>query len=189
MFYTLHRILKVSIWMLIALLLVWLYRQREALEPLWVWYDVYDNGGIQNRVQLPRIEGKGINIYDGHTFQLESSNRYYNVRLTGFASPEPPLSGDELQRELRRREVLKEHVFMKPVSVDITYSNQNSYLGIVYANGTNLNLLYLTNDLSRFKPEFVKSTPRDVQYRFFSAVRWHKKQAHEKGAEVALHSE
>src|SRR5687767_4878089 len=147
MFYTLHRVVKICAWLLVAVLLVWLWRQRGALEPVRAWYDVYENEGLQKTDILPRVEGKAVHIYDGHSFQMESSNKFYSVRLTAFVTPEPPLSPDELARELKRREVLKERVFLKPVQVDITYSNQNSYLGIVHQDGTNLNLFYLTNGL------------------------------------------
>jgi hypothetical protein len=189
MFYALHRLLKLSGWILVALLLAWLYTQREAIKPLWVWYDVYQNGGLQKTGQLPTIGGTATQIQDGQTFQLESDKKFYTVRLTGFAMPEPPLSASELKREFKRREALKERIFHKPVTVGITYSNQNSFLGIVRADGTNLNLFFLTNGLSSLKPDYIKTAPRDVQYQFFSAERWRAKHLHENNAEVALKTE
>src|SRR5262245_38251959 len=171
MFYTLHRLVK-WFFMLLALACVgWLYTQREALEPVWVWYDVYENGGIRNTDPLPTIGGEGISVIDGHTFQMKSDGRYYSVRLTGFEQPTPPLSQSELELEKKRRELLRGVVVGNPIRVDVTYSNQNSLLGIVHFGSTNLNTYYVTHHLSRFNREYVKSTPRDLQYKFFAALR------------------
>jgi hypothetical protein len=60
-------------------------------------------------------------------------------------------------------------------------------LGIVTVNGTNLNMLYLTNGLGSFNKTYVKNLPRDVQYRFFAAHRLHEK-ALEKQSALALHT-
>ena len=176
MFYALHRAVKIFVWVMVGLLLVWLYQQREALEPVWVWYDVYDNGGLQKTEPLPRVEGEVIQIVDGHSFLMQSPDKKnYSVRMTGFEIPTTQLSGQELKQELQRRAFLKEQLLLKPVRVDITYSNLNSLLGIVYSGGTNLNIYFLTNGLSSFKPGYIKSMPRDVQYKFFSAARWRHK--------------
>ena len=55
--------------------------------------------------------------------------------------------------------------------MEVTYSNAASLLGIVHSGSTNINIHYLATGLGRFNPDFVKSAPRDQQYRFFSAVR------------------
>ena len=171
MFYTLHRLVK-GFFMLLALgCVVWLYTQREALAPLWVWYDVYENGGIQRTEPLPAVEGEGIAVLDGHTFQMKSNGRIYSVRLTGFELPAPPLSAEDIQWEKARREMLRRSVLAKPVRVDVTYSNGASLLGVVHAGTTNLNTHYVAKGLSRFNRDYVKSAPRDLQYKFFAAAR------------------
>ena len=171
MFYTLHRLVKYLCMLFVAGCLFWLYTQREALEPLWVWYDVYDNGGIQKADPLPRLEGQGLAVIDGHTFQMKSGGKIYSVRLTGFEIPTPPLSLEDIQLEKARRELLRKVVVSQPVRVDVTYSNANSFLGIVYIGSTNLNTLYVTKGLGTFNRDYVKSAPRDQQYKFFAAVR------------------
>jgi hypothetical protein len=171
MFYTLHRLVKAFFLLLAAGCLFWFYTQREALAPLWVWYDVYENGGIQKTDPLPRLEGEGLAILDGHTFQMKSGGKIYSVRLTGFEMPTPPLSLEDIRLEKARRDLLRHAVVSKPVRVDVTYSNVNSFLGIVYAGSTNLNTLYVTKGLGQFNRDYVKSAPRDLQYKFFAAVR------------------
>ncbi len=171
MFYALHRLVK-GFFILMALgCLFWLYTQRQALEPIWVWYDVYENGGIQRVEPLPAVAGHGVAVIDGHTFQMKLDNRIVSVRLTGFDQPEAPLSPADIQLEKRRREFLREAVVGKPVKVEVTYSGPDSLLGIVYANDTNLNLYYVSHGMSRFNREYVKTTPRNRQYQFFAADR------------------
>jgi len=184
MFYTLHRLVKWTVLLVALAGVYWLYLQREALEPVWVWYDVYENGGIERTEPLSALRGEGLNIIDGHTFQMKSRGAIYSVRLTGFDLPVPPVSAGEAKLEKERREVLHRFVIGKPVQVDVTYSNLNSVLGIIEAGGTNLNTYYIANGLSHFNREYVKTVPRDLQYRFFSASR-----AREKKQVLAMRSE
>jgi hypothetical protein len=171
MFYLLHRLVK---WFFILLALAcvyWVWTQRAAFEPMWVWYDVYENGGMQKTDRLPLVNGQGISVLDGHTFQMKSGNQVLSVRLTGFDLPEPPLSPSQIAQEKRRREFLYRAIVGKPVQVEVTYSNVNSVLGVVHLGSTNLNTYYVTSGLGHFNREFVKSTPRDLQYKFFAAAR------------------
>jgi hypothetical protein len=170
MFYLLNRLVKWFFMLLAAGCLFWLYTQRAVLDPLWVWYDVYENGGMQKTERLPEIKGRGVKILDGHTFEMNSDGRMVSVRLTGFDLPEPPLSAPELQQEKRRRAFLQSAVLNQPLRVEISYSLANNLLGIVHAGSTNLNVYYITNGLGHFNREFIKSTPRDVQYQFFAAT-------------------
>jgi hypothetical protein len=177
MFFLLHRLVKWFFMLMAAGCLFWAYTQRAVLEPLWVWYDVYDNGGIQKTEPLPEVKGHGVKIVDGHTFEMNSDGRMVSVRLTGFDLPEPPLSAVQLQQEKRRRQFLQTAVVNQPVRVQITYSVANNLLGIVHAGSTNLNVYYITNGLGQFNRDFIKSMPRNEQYKFFAAV--HAKSAHE----------
>ena len=182
MFYFLHRLVK---WFFIALIgagLYWLWLQREALEPVYVWYDVYENGGIQENDRLTVLPGRAVRIVDGHTFQMVNDGKAYSVRLTGFEIPRPPFSHSDVELEKERIRVLKEKVLTKDVSVAITFVSNNSILGIVTANGTNLNTFFLTNGLSRFNREYVKGVPRDLQYQFFAAQRVREKAVEQQNA-------
>jgi len=171
MFYFLHRLVKGCFLLLLLGCMVWLWTQRRALEPLWVWYEVYENGGIQRTAPLPVLRGEGTTVLNGHTFQMKSAGKVYIVGLTGFDAPAEPLSGDELQRERARRQFLRDAVVGKPVRVEVTFSNDQSLLGVVHAGATNVNLHYLMAGLSTFNRDYVRSTPRGTQYRFFAALR------------------
>src|SRR5687768_200333 len=182
MFYFLHRLVKWVFIVLIAAGLYWVWLQREMLEPVYVWYDVYDNGGIQKTNRLQVIEGKATHVLDGHTFQMTQGNKAFSVRLAGFEIPPVPLPQEDRELELERRKFLRETILMQQAKVDVTYSGAGSVLGIVTVNGTNLNLHYLTNGLGKFRPEYIKPLPRDMQYQFFAAKRLREKEEHHKTA-------
>ena len=176
MFYFLHRLVK---WFFIALVcagLYWVWLQREAIEPVYVWYDVYQNGGLMKEEPLQLVRGQGTHVYDGHTFQLMSGGRAYVVTLTGFTKPALPMPPDEVALEKERRRVLREAVLKKNVKVKVTFGEGTSLLGVVNAGGTNLNLYFLTNGLAKFNRDYIKSAPRTVQYQFFAAERMREKQ-------------
>jgi hypothetical protein len=175
MFYRLHRLVKGIVWLGLIAGLYWLWLQREALEPVYVWYDVYNNGGIDRTEPLPTISGVGIHVVDGHTFRIMKDKQLYSVRLTGFVTPEAPLSPAEIHLEKARRDFLRGAVISNRVHVEVTYSNMNSLLGVVYVGKTNVNIHFLTNSLSEFNREYIKTLPRDLQYKFFSAARAHRK--------------
>jgi hypothetical protein len=186
MFYTLHRLVKGAFWMLICAGIYWAWLQREALEPVYVWHDVYKNGGIDRTDPLPTISGKGLHVLDGHTFQLLRNKHVYSVRLTGLEIPEAPLTPAQIAIEKARREFLRGAVISNQVHVEVTYSNMNSLLGVVYVGKTNLNTHFITNDLGRFNGDYVKTVPRDVQYKFFSAARAHRKWREARAETVAM---
>lgn len=175
MFYTLHRVVKGLVYLALLAGLYWVWQQRAALEPVYVWYDVYKNDGIERTEPLPRIFGKGLHIVDGHTFKIASNKNVYSVRLTGFEVPEPPLSAEEIEVEKARRDFLRSAIVSNIVHVEVTYSNVNSLLGVVSVGKTNLNIHYITNNLSRFNREYIKTMPRRVQYEFFAAARVHRR--------------
>ena len=175
MFYFLHRLVK-WFWVVLALAgLYWVWLQREAIEPVYVWYDVYENGGIQKTDRLHAIRGRVIRVVDGHTFQMNHDGKHVSVRLTGLEVPQPPLSSGEIEMERERRRVLKEMLLSQEVDVRVTYAAPNSMLGIVSVNDTNLNVFLITNGLARFNGTYVKNVPRDVQYQFFAAQRLREK--------------
>ncbi len=182
MFYLLHRIVK---WVFVALIaagLYWVWLQRQVFEPVYAWYDVYENGGLTQDVPLETVEGRVVHIVDGHTFQLSQGNKIYAVRLTGFDMPVPPLDEEERKREMERRIFLHDAVLSQQARVSVTYADKASMLGLVTVNGTNLNIYYLTNNLGRFRPDYIKGLPRETQYQFFAAKRLREKQLREKTA-------
>ena len=175
MFYFLHRLIK---WFFTALVLAglyWVWLQREAIEPVYVWYDVYENGGLKNTTRLEEKRGRVVAVIDGHTVQMKHDGKSYAVRLTGLQIPEPPLSTSEIAREKQRRELLRNTLVGQDATVQVTYATATSLLGIVSINQTNMNLMFITNGLGKFNPTYVKGVPREQQYQFFAAQRVHEK--------------
>ena len=176
MFYFLHRAVKWVFMALIAAGLYWVWLQREALEPVYVWFDVYQNGGLKNDKSLHTLKGRAVAVVDGHTIQVHEDGRSLSVRLTGLQMPEAPLSNTDIRLEKERRQFLRENVLKNEVEVQVTYAAPGSMLGIMSLNGTNLNLYFITNGMAKFNPTYIKPLPRDVQYQFFAAERWREKE-------------
>jgi endonuclease YncB( thermonuclease family) len=175
MFYFLHRLVK---WFFTALVLAglyWVWLQREAIEPVYVWYDVYENGGLKNTARLEEKRGRVVAVVDGHTVQMKHDGKSYAVRLTGLQIPEPPLSTTEIAREKERRQLLRDLLVGQEAYVQVTYATPTSLLGVVSINQTNVNLMFITNGLGKFNPTYVKAAPRELQYQFFAAERLREK--------------
>lgn len=188
MFYFLHRMVK---WVFMAFLaagLYWAWLQREALEPVYVWYDVYENGGIKIDRELHTLHGKGLAVGDGLSFPMLQDGRTLTVTLVGLKLPDPPLSNTDRERAMERRRFLREAVVSKELDVQITYAAPGSILGIVTAGGTNLNLYMITNNLAQFNPTWIKGLPRDHQYHFFAAERLREKQRNVQSALASIGS-
>ena len=178
MFYFLHRMVKWVFTALIAAGLYWAWLQREALEPVYVWYDVYENGGLKNDRELHILRGRALAVGDSLSFPMLQDGRTLTVTLVGLKLPDPPRSNTDLARAKERRRFLREAILSKEVAVQITYAAPGSILGIVTAGGTNLNLYMITNNLAEFNPDWIKGMPRNHQYHFFAAERLREKQLH-----------
>ena len=185
MFYFLHRMVKWFFTALIAAGLYWAWLQREALEPVYVWFDVYENGGLKNDRTLHKIRGKVLAVEGGLTFPMFQDGRTLAVTLVGLKLPDPPFSNTDLERAKERRRFLREAMLSKEVDVQITYAAPGSILGIVTAGGTNINLYLITNNLAQFNPEWIKGIPRNHQYQFFAAERLREKQMDPQQAALA----
>lgn len=176
MFYLLHRLMKWVFTALVAAGLYWLWLQRDALEPMYAWYDVYQNGGLKNQKPLHTIHGKAIAVVDSYTVQVKEDGRSFSVRLTGLQMPDPPLSNTDLRLDRERRQLLREMVLGNDVDVQVTYAAPGSMLGIISVGGTNMNVYFIGNGLARFNPTYIKPLPRELQYKFFAAERFREKQ-------------
>ena len=180
MFHRLHRLTKWLVGAFVLGIFAYLWTQRAALEPLLVWYQVYKNGGFENEAELPVVEGRALHIADGHTVRLKTEEgAYFLVRLAGLDYPSQPLSAYEAVREKKRLEVMRNLVYSNWVSVEVTFSDQHSALGIVHVGKTNLNLHYITNGLATLNRDYIKRMPREHQYDFFSAARSFEQQREE----------
>ena len=102
MFYFLHRLMKWVSMALVAAGLYWVWLQREALEPVYVWYEVYENGGLKNNKPLHSINGRAVAVVDSLTVQVKEDGRSLSVRLTGLQMPEPPFSHTDIRLDRER---------------------------------------------------------------------------------------
>jgi endonuclease YncB( thermonuclease family) len=181
MFYAIRRMIKLLMGLCVLAVLFWVYQQRAIFEPAFVWYDVYENGGITNTTALPTVSGRATRVTDPHTFQIrQRKGDFLTVRLTGLQEEPVPTTPQEFQLQKPKRDALAALVLSNFVHVDVTYSNKNSILGVAYANGTNVNTALVAHGDGRLKPEYIKLLPRQTQYAFFRAHRVAAKAAKEK---------
>ena len=188
MFYFLHRLMKWLFMALVAAGVYWLWHQREALEPMYAWFDVYQNGGLKNDKPLHVIRGKAIAVADSYTVQVKEDGRSLSVRLTGLQMADPPLSNTDIRLDKERRQILRDMVVGNDVEVQVTYAAPGSMLGIVSVGGTNMNVYFITNSMAKFNPSYIKTLPRDLQYQFFAAERFREKQQQAKSALASVSS-
>src|ERR1041385_5864152 len=97
MFYALHRAVKFVVFCCV----VWVgwkaYQHREVAEPALIWYDVWDNGGF-NEKPMPMIDGRVNKVMTSQTFILTATNMSrYNVRLMGLTEPSKNLTREILE--------------------------------------------------------------------------------------------
>lgn len=172
MFYAIRRTIKVFVALCFLGAACLIYQQRSAFEPLEVLYEVYENGGITNKAELPEIKGRVAAVLDSRTFHLRTEpGHLLAVRLTGLDNVSPSMTPSQIKVEKEHLEFLKSLVLSNYLYVAVTYSNENSLLGIAYVNGTNVNTRLIALRKAELKPEYIKNLNRKTQYDFFYARR------------------
>ena len=164
MFYTLHRGIKAVMYCAV-LLMVWkLYERREVFEPILIWYDVWDNGGL--RVGEPKtIAGRATHVLNSQTFVLSTRARgRFNVRLMGLKSPMADQSIEAAERERARRDALEKIIRNNWVHVEVSHENLDSLGGVVFLGPTNINANLVFHNLASASKESVQGLPKDSQY-------------------------
>jgi hypothetical protein len=172
MFYAIRRMIKLFVLLCFLGFFFVLYLHRNDFEPAFVWYDVWDNGGITNKTTLPEIRGHATALFNSRTFQFRTDQgKILAVRLTGLNDVGTPATSAEVKEELHRRDLLRPMVLSNYLHIDVTYSNLNSVLGIVYSGSTNVNTRLIAIGSAQLKTEYIKSLPAKSQYDFFYARR------------------
>lgn len=172
MFYAIRRMIKLFLGLCLLAILVWAWQQRAALEPAFVWYDVYKNGGHTNTTALPTVTGRVLRVIDAQTFEIRpKKGNFITVRLTGLEEEPLPTTREEATLQWQKKTALSNMVLSNFVHVDVTYSNVNSVLGIAHCKGTNVNAALIEKRVATLKPSYIKQVPRQTQYRLFYARR------------------
>jgi len=173
MFYAIHRTIKFTLFCC-ALWVVWkAYEHRQVVEPAFIWYDVWDNGGFDEK-PMPKISGHVEKVLSSQTFILTKTNSVrYNVRLMGLRDPSKDLSLESLEREKKRREGLRDLIEGKDVSLNLAYENFNNIGGIVFLNSTNINACLIQQHLAFTDKELVKGFSKEIQYQMLWSKRHH----------------
>src|ERR1051325_8004663 len=171
MFYALHRAVKFVL-LCCVLWVGWKANQhRQVAEPALIWYDVWDNGGFQEK-PMPMIDGSVYKVLTSQTFILTATNMTrYNVRLMGLSEPSKNSTMDILDKERKRAEALKTLIEGKEVRLAISYENFNNLGGIVFLGSTNLNAYLVRERLAFTDKELVKGFSKEIQYQMLWSKR------------------
>jgi len=171
MFYAIHRTIKFALFCGV-LWVVWkAYEHRQVAEPALIWYDVWDNGGF-NEKPMPMLNGHVEKVLSSQTFIMSGTNHArFNVRLMGLRDPSKDTSIAAMEHEKKRHEALKDLIEGKDVRLAMGYENFNNVGGIVFLGTTNVNS-YLVRDRMAFTDkELVKGFSKEIQYQMLWSER------------------
>jgi endonuclease YncB( thermonuclease family) len=179
MFHTLHKIVVVMLWVLLAGLGIYVYQQRAVFSPL---VDLVDamliRDGFEQKIS-GEMTGQVVKVFDGDTFQIrDDQGRVLNVRLTGLDAPDIQRTNKaELLLAGESKTNLTRLILSKPVRVQITYSNDTrGALGIAYLGETNVNATMVAWGMARLKLEYMNGLPLKNRYALLRADRRAKEQ-------------
>lgn len=174
MFRTLHKIVVVMLWVLLAGLGIYVYQQRAVFSPL---VDLVDamliRDGFEQKIK-GEITGQVVKVVDGDTFQVrDDEGRTLNVRLTGLDAPDVQRTNKaELLLAGESKTNLTRLILSQPVRVQITYSNDTQgALGIAYLGETNVNATMVASGMARLKREYMNGLPLKSRYALLRADR------------------
>ena len=104
---------------------------------------VIPSNDLENKISL--VEGKVIVIYDGDSLSVKTpDNKIYSIRLQGIDAPE-----GKQEYGGNARKTLKDFVLDKDVRIVIHKKDlYDRYLGTVYYEGKDINLLMIENGMA-----------------------------------------
>jgi hypothetical protein len=174
MFYTIHRAIKFLCICALLGVAFKLYQNRSALEPAYIWYDVWENGGFH----LPpptTTSGRVLQVLNSQTFVVDCRSGKqrvrFNFRLQGLREPSTEITLEAVEREKKRREALAALIDKEWVHLEITYQNGNNLGGVAFVHGTNVNAELVRQRNASTSKDLVKSLSKESQYSLLWANR------------------
>ncbi|RME94388.1 MAG: hypothetical protein D6766_05935 [Verrucomicrobia bacterium] len=152
-----------------------IYQHRAAATPaIDAWRALFPPPGIQQQVR-GEITGVGRRVLDETAFQMElPDRRRVSVRLTGIQAPSLLAARNPRERAvaLEARKRLGSLVLSNQVQVQVTYVERpGALLGLVEAQGTNVNLAFVRDGLARVRSDQLRGLPFKVRYALLRADR------------------
>jgi endonuclease YncB( thermonuclease family) len=173
MFYTIHRAIKFLCICALLGVAFKMYQHRAALQPAFIWYDVWDNGGFRSP-EPTTASGRVEQVINSQTFVVDCrSNKQrirFNFRLQGLQEPSKgTLEG--VEREKKAREALAGLIDKQWVHLEITYQNGNNLGGVAFVGGTNVNAELVRQRNASTSKALVKGLSKESQYSLLWANR------------------
>ena len=154
-----------------------LYANREVFRPLVDLVQVYREMTLVPTPQpvIGQMTGQVIQVTGADTFRVKNAaGTAFHFRVDGVDAPQ---FLDAQTREQGRlwtqcRTNLSSLILSNQVRIDITATNVNrGGFGVVYLNGTNLNLKMVEAGTARINPNYLKTLPLKEQYAFLVAQK------------------
>jgi endonuclease YncB( thermonuclease family) len=177
MFYTIRKVILCTIWGLLLLGGWTLYANREVFRPL---VDLVRVSKEMTLVQTPQpiigqITGQVVQVTGADTFRVRNdAGTVFHFRIDGVDAPQLGDAQTRKQTHLwtQCRTNLSSLILSNQVRIDITGTNQNrGGWGVVYLNGTNLNLKMVEAGRARINPNYLKTLPLKEQYALLTAQK------------------
>jgi hypothetical protein len=172
MFYAIHRAIKFVLFCCLLWVGWKMYQHRDVVEPAFIWYDVWDNGGLREK-PMPTVNGVVERVLNSQTFTLKTTNNSprLNVRLLGLGEPSKQQSVEAIENEKKRRDALEELIKGKEIVLHVAYENFNNVGGMVFLGKTNLNAYLVQQRFAFTDKDLVKGYTKEIQYQMLWSKR------------------
>lgn len=166
MFYTLRRLIissSTGVALCCAFYLAWFtYERREIFMPLISWFRTARQQELpQATPVVTTAQGLVTKVQDGGTLVFRGpAAAIYRYGLAGLVAPNPNEKIDpaERRRGENSRLYLSNLVSNRVIKIDVTFrASKQTGLGIVYVDGTNINLAMVLAGMARVNPDFIKN--------------------------------
>ncbi|MHB1306525.1 MAG: thermonuclease family protein [Limisphaerales bacterium] len=169
MFRILHRLYVAGLWLVWMLAAFAVYEQRALVAPLRELGELIWNQDRESSPPRTRLVGTVRSVYSGDGFQLKDDAGYlFNYGLAGVDAPkaEAALSPLDLQTARGSRSNLAALLVDRRVEIEVTRANPETRtgLGLVRAEGTNLNTLVLASGWAELRREQIRGLPLKEQF-------------------------
>ncbi|MBI3415131.1 MAG: thermonuclease family protein [Verrucomicrobia bacterium] len=182
MFYTLRKVVIVIFWAILVAFGWFIYEQREFFQPAVNLITVATQLHYTTQASAPlaEISGQVVQVTGPDTFKVRTTNDVtFHLRLTGMELPPPKGPADYLTRNYLAgvKTNLTSLILSNQVRVALTYTNENrAGLGVVYSDGTCINLKLVETGMTTANRNFLKTLPLAEQYAYLTAQTKAKRQ-------------
>jgi endonuclease YncB( thermonuclease family) len=176
MFFVLRRIALTVFGLMVAGLLLFLYRERYVVQPVFDYYALWRASRGVQKEYMGELTGQTIAVLSGDLFQVKGQDGFiYSFRLAGVQAPGRTLASSKELQWLSglSRTNLASLILSNQVKVAFTYMSEfHGGVGLTYVNETNnVNARMLEAGLAWINTGGLRTLPVRDQYTLVLAER------------------